>query len=149
MERRHLVNGGLVAGLTALVAPHTAAAATAAPAAAGEDAEVVSAIRQLEGSVESGLRALRPGPFWGVDAIRNAQREWLASFQKYPDFIEVGVRVWDNLFDWHVHYQQPLSMTRRPDGRYVMAFNFTTVVMRPEMQGDYISQPYEAGARQP
>ena len=151
MERRNLVNGGLVAGLTALVTAHAPEASARPAAAADEDTHrVVGAINQLENSVNSGFRSLRAGPFGGVDAVRAQQREWLKSFHKYPDFIDIGISVWENFFDWHVQHQQPLSMARQPDGRYVMAFNFTTLIMRPDQAADYVSLPYELErARQP
>jgi hypothetical protein len=63
--------------------------------------------------------------------------------QKYPDFIEVGIDVWDSVHDWHVRFQQPLNVTRVADGRYAMSFSFTTLILRPEMAGDYVGPPFD------
>ena len=59
----------------------------------------------------------------------------MRSTQKYPDFIEIGIDVWDNIYDWHVVHQQPVNMTRTSDGRYAMVFMFTTLLLRPDQAG--------------
>jgi hypothetical protein len=141
IERRHIVGGGLAAGLAAL-APGAAAEA-GAPA---DDADVAGAVRELRRSVEQRFDVLDTRAWIGVRRVREQQRAWLKSVQKYPDFIEVGLDVWDSLHDWHVRFQQPLNVTRVADGRYVMTFSFTTVILRPEMGGDYIGPPFDLDA---
>ena len=39
--------------------------------------------------------------------------------------------MWDNIYDWHVAYQQPLNVSRLTDGRYAMLFSFTTLLFGP------------------
>jgi hypothetical protein len=51
--------------------------------------------------------------------------------------------VWEALYDWHVRYQQPLNVQRTADGRYVMAFMFTTLILRPDQAPDYIGPPFD------
>ena len=48
-----------------------------------------------------------------------------------------------DLYDWHVKYQQPLNVTRQPDGRYLMQFMFSTLLLRPEQDSGYIGYPYD------
>ena len=57
--------------------------------------------------------------------------------RKYPDFLEIGLDVWDNIWDWHVVYQQPLNVTRVADGRYAMSFMFTTLLLRPDQNAGF------------
>jgi hypothetical protein len=57
------------------------------------------------------------------------------------------VNVWDNLYDWHIRYQQPLNVARLPDGRYAMVFSFTTILLRPEHMPDYVGLPYDSDPR--
>jgi hypothetical protein len=150
MERRNLVNGGLVAGLTALVASSAPDAAAAAAAGGGQDGggeRVASAVGELRQSLEQQLRSQAQGPWTGVAAIRRQQREWLKATDKYPDFIEVGIGIWESLYDWHVRFQQPISMTRLADGRYAMAFMFTTLLLRPDMAAEFVGYPFEAEGR--
>ncbi len=122
MERRDLVNGGLVAGFTALVAPAPSEASSAAGGAAaggGQDGDqrVASAVLELRRSLEQQYQSQQQGPWAGVTAIRRQQHNWLKSAQKYPDFIEIGIGIWDSIYDWHVRHQQPINRSRLADGR--------------------------------
>jgi hypothetical protein len=67
--------------------------------------------------------------------------------RKYPDFLEIGLDVWDNVYDWHVTYQQPLNVNRLADGRYAMAFMFTTLLLRPEQSPDFVGYPFDADSQ--
>jgi hypothetical protein len=71
----------------------------------------------------------------------------MKSTMKFPDFIEIGIEVWDNVYDWHVAHQQPVSMGRAADGHYTMTFMFTTLVLRPEQTADYVGFPFDSDAR--
>jgi hypothetical protein len=62
---------------------------------------------------------------------------------RFPDFIDIGVSVFFDLYDWHVKHGQPLMITRGPDGRYWMQFMFTTMVVRSEVDANYIGPPYD------
>jgi hypothetical protein len=142
VERREVVGGGLVAGLAALVSPAPAAAAMQ-----DEGSRVASAINDAGNGIESELRGLRDAGWGVVNQIRELQRSWIRATQKYPDFIEVGLNAWDGLVDWHVRYQQPLNVARGSDGRYVMVFMFTTILLRPEQALDYMGLPFDAQRR--
>ena len=83
-------------------------------------------------------------PFAELAEIREQQRIFLKTSHKFPDFIDVGVNVWDRLDDWHVRQQLPLNIVRRDDGRYTMAFMFTTLVLRPDQADGYVSFGYDA-----
>lgn len=149
MERRNLVNGGLVAGLTALVPSSASSAAAAGGAGGGQEGDhrVANAVTELRRTFEQQMQSQHQGPWTGVAAIRKEQRDWLKSTQKYPDFIEIGIAVWESLYDWHVRHQQPISMTRLADGRYAMAFMFTTLLLRPDMAPEFVGYPFEAEER--
>ena len=69
---------------------------------------------------------------------------FLKSNQKFPDYIDAGVDAWCELYDWHVKNRQPINATRLPDGRYGLAFLFTTVVLRIEQSANFIGWGYDA-----
>ena len=142
MERRAVVGGSLLAGLSTLMSPH---AAEAAAAAAGSDLEGVSySIDQLRKTVERQFANVYTTKWHGVARIREQQHLWMKSTQKYPDFIEIGIDVWDNIYDWHVVHQQPINMTRLTDGRYTMVFMFTTLLLRPDQAADFVGYSFDA-----
>jgi hypothetical protein len=144
VERRALVGGGLVAGLSSLVGESSAAAA-----ADDDNQKISGSIDRLRQTFESQFDQSYASLWRGISRVRQQQRQWMRSTQKFPDFIEIGLDVWDNVYDWHVAHQQPISMGRATDGRYTMVFMFTTLVLRPEQALDYVGFPFDAEARRP
>jgi len=137
VERRRLVSGGLLVGMGALAAP--------AAAAAAEGADSARAIDDLRTTVERSFSEVYAGGFGGgVARVRRQQRVWLKGTFKYPDFLEVGIDVWEDVYDWHIVYQQPLAAQRLGDGRYAMSFMFTTLLLRPDQAADYVGEPFDA-----
>jgi hypothetical protein len=108
---------------------------------------VSDSIDQLRRTVESQFTKIYSDRWQGVSRVRQQQNTWLRSTQKYPDFIEIGIDVWDNIYDWHVTHQQPISMTRGTDGRYTMLFMFTTLLLRPEQAPDFVGFSFDADTR--
>jgi hypothetical protein len=142
MERRAIVGGSLLAGLSTLMSP-----ASAEAAAAQDDLQgVSSSIDRLRRTVEDQFGTIYTNKWLGVARIRQQQHTWMRSTQKYPDFIEIGLDVWDNIYDWHVVHQQPINMTRTADGRYSMVFMFTTLLLRPEQASDYVGFAFDVDA---
>jgi hypothetical protein len=146
MERRAVVGGSLIASLSTLMSP----AGSEAAAAAASDLEGVSdSIDQLRKTVERQFANVYTNRWQGVARIREQQHTWMKSTQKYPDFIEIGIDIWDNIYDWHVVHQQPVNMTRMSDGRYSMVFMFTTLLLRPDQAADFVGYSFDADSARP
>ena len=141
VQRRDVVGGGLVAGLASLIA----ASADAAPAA--DDDLTANAVNRFRETYERQLEQVYGERWKGVTRVRQQQRTWLLSTRKYPDFIEIGLDVWDNVYDWHVAYQRPLNVTRLADGRYAMSFMFTTLLLRSDQNPDFVGYAFDADAQ--
>jgi hypothetical protein len=142
MERRAVVGGSLLAALSTLMSP---ASASADAAAAAQNLDGVSdSIDQLRRAVERQFANVYTDKWQGVARIRQQQHTWLRSAQKYPDFIEIGLDVWDNIYDWHVVHQQPVNTTRTSDGRYTMVFMYTTLLLRPDQAPDFVGFAFDA-----
>jgi hypothetical protein len=140
MERRAIVGGSFLAGLSTLMSPASAEAAQSDTDVRG----VSSSIDQLRRAVERQFASVYTDKWQGVARIRQQQHTWMRSTQKYPDFIEVGLDVWDNLYDWHVVHQQPLNLTRTADGRYTLVFMYTTLILRPDQATDFVGFAFDA-----
>jgi hypothetical protein len=134
VERRDVLGSGLLAGLAGTFAPVSAAE----PAAAVEDTSeaAANAIDRLRTSLE---RDGAPGVVSpAIAAIRQQQRTFIRSHDKYPDYIEVGLSVWEDVYDWHVRFHLPITAARLADGRYVLGFMFTNLLLRPDQALDYV-----------
>jgi hypothetical protein len=143
VERRDLVSGGLVAGLATLMTPRVEAGPPTA--AADDDQASAAAINRFREAYERQFEQVYTTKWRGVSRVRQQQRTWMMATRKYPDFIEVGLDVWDNVYDWHVAYRQPLNVTRLADGRYAMSFMlFTTLLLRPDQNPDFVGYAFDA-----
>jgi hypothetical protein len=136
VERRQLLAGSVLAGVAAAFSPDDAAAGAAQR---DESPQVAAAVDEFRQAFENSRRVSPE-----LSTIRNQQRVFLKANSKFPDFIEVGIGVWENIYDWHVRHQQPISMTRLADGRYVMSFHFSTLILRPDQSDSYVGFGFDA-----
>jgi hypothetical protein len=126
MERRQLLSGGVMAGMgTALGVQR----GNPQPDAEG----VSSAIADLRQTIDRGLQVSPE-----LARIREQQRIFLRANQKFPDYLEIGIGVWESVYDWHIRHQLPVTVTRTPDGRYAMTVMLTNLVLRPEQAETFV-----------
>ena len=154
LTRRNLIAGGLFGGMAGATASASQGPTTAAQA--GADASQVtsdqsdSAINSLRSVLEDIRKDLHnqyscsSTPCPDIDLIRQEQRRFLKGSNKFPDFIDIGIDIWEHLIDWHVKYQQHLAISRTGDGKYIMTFGVTTLVLRPDMGGSYMGLGYDS-----
>ena len=128
VNRRSLISGTLLSGLGLALPP-----APQSGTGSQDNAVVAKAIADLNTTIQ---HAVDTSP--ELARIREQQRIFLKANQKFPDFIEVGIGVWENVVDWHIRHQQPLSLSRSAEGRYIMAVAFTTLILRPELSENYV-----------
>jgi hypothetical protein len=145
VKRRDLLGGGILGGLMGILGGSRDEAA-AEPAGGGQRPQspprddvqdIVEALDKLRQEIADQRAFPEIGP------IRDAQRLFLRSNQKMPDFVEVGASHWFRLYDWHVRWQQPLNLGRDAGGHYTLGFMGTTVILRPDNPDSYISAPYD------
>jgi hypothetical protein len=141
MKRRELLTSGAIGGvLGAIAAPADAAAAQSGAGSA--DQRAIERVADMLDQLRSELREQHR--FGEIEPIRSAQKSYLRSNAKLPDFIDVGMDVWFQIYDWHVRWQQPIAQSRDAQGRLTLAMNQTLIVLRPEVAGNYIGLPYDA-----
>jgi hypothetical protein len=139
VHRRTVLTGGILGGtLSALaVAPEPAGAA-----AGGQGSDRI--VQEVERAVRSVRDELRHQyEFWEIEPVREQMRTFLRANGKFPDFVEVGADVWQRVYDWHVRFQQPISLGRTAEGRYTILLIATNVIMRPDLMPGYIGLPFD------
>jgi hypothetical protein len=153
LTRRKAVTAGVLAGVSATVAGAMAEAgpapamaeqeSTASLALEREMVKMLAAIRDELAGVRRQMAAAHMPTGPGITRIRQAQRQFLKGNQKFPDFMEVGADVWDELVDWHVTTARQLAVTMRTDGRYSMPFLQTTIILRVDYGEDQVGVPFD------
>jgi hypothetical protein len=78
-----------------------------------------------------------------VGRLRALQRSFLKTDRKFPDFVEVGIDIWERVQDWQLETRQSVALDRRPDGRYTLAFGPTTLLLRPDAADDFLGFPFD------
>ena len=137
VERRDVIGGGLAAGLVAAFGGPAGEQARRDPADDAAEMKVADAIDRLRQSLE------RQHESPEVSQIRAQQRTFLKANQKFPDYMDIGIDVWERMHDWHVRTRQPPTIVRTNDGRYGMLFGVTTLLLQPQQVGSYISWGYD------
>jgi|SRR5687768_17297624 len=138
MDRRHLVSGGLLAGLAGAFGFPSAAAAAQRRGDEPDD-RTATAVDELRKVVDRGLQVSPE-----LARIREQQRIFMRANQKFPDYIEVGIGVWESVYDWHVRRQRNVVIGRTTDGRYTMAVVETLLLLRPEQAETFVGFGFDA-----
>jgi len=142
--RRNVLGSSLLAGLTGALA--TSTTAEAEPMAAEDTSgAAAAAIDRLRTTFE---RQSSPAIVAAsIGQIRQQQRVFIRANQKYPDYLEVGLGVWEDVYDWHVRYQQPITAARLADGRYALSFMFTNLILRPDQAFEFVGFGFDNDGR--
>ena len=144
LSRRDLISAGVVGGLAA--STDTSAGPPAGERQPQAELQVLRDIHKTLEDTESVLRGAFQSntlAFGAVGKIRSVMEVYFRANTKFPDFIDIGVSVFMELYDWHVKNRQQLMITRAPDGRYWLQFMFTSMVLRQEVAPEYIGIPYD------
>src|SRR5690348_2525106 len=104
MTRRTVLHGPLWGGMLASLMPGAAAGEPAmAPQSGGDRAaleEVSSAVRALRDDMG------RQYTFVEIAPVRAQIQTFLRANGRFPEFVDVGIDVWFQAYDWHVRHGQ-------------------------------------------
>jgi hypothetical protein len=129
LSRRELIAGG-------------AAVTQLRPEAAAAQREA-DYTRELRG-INDALLALRNKVATReVNEIRDRQRNFLRLNQRFPQCIDVGIRLWERMQDWHIDNGRVLTLQRAGDGHWQMDFIMSVLVLKLELKDDEIGQAYD------
>lgn len=141
LSRRELLTAGVGGSLASTAAP-SAAAPEEQQADRDGQREIARSITTVEQTLRNAyLTSSLSHGF--VVKLRNYMEQHFRASSKFPDFMDIGLAVFMDLYDWHVKNRQQLVVTRGVDGRYNMQFMFTTLVLRGEQDPNYIGIPYD------
>jgi hypothetical protein len=142
ISRREAMGAGLFATL------NTPAAGEAAQSRS-DDVEAVRALRDIRTELESTSTALESGLIGPsvasghISRIRERLSIHLKTAGKFPEFMEIGLNVFYDVYDWHVRYQQQIQITRIAEQRFAIQFMFTQLILRWEQDNNYLGVPFD------
>lgn len=101
------------------------------------------------GGIREDLQGIRAALAWNavvtptVTELRNRQRQFYKLNQRFPQYIDVGMAVWERMQDWHIAHQRPLNIQAAGDGRFMMEFVMSILVLKYELAENDIGQGYD------
>ena len=141
--RREVVTGGLLGSL----------AAGAGSAEAGAETQESQALRTILKDIEEQLGAIKTAldqglrgnsmTYGNVGQLRSTLEKYAKVTGKFPDFCDVGLGVFYDIYDWHVRHQQQVQIARVNDQRIMILFMFTQLIVRWENDLNFVGVPYD------
>ena len=140
ISRRDVVTAGVLGTL----------ATGAADASQGQsDSQLTASVKSLEdklnelkAAVEQGLRGNSMN-YGNVGQVKSAIEKYAKTSGKFPEYCEVGLSVFYDVYDWHVRHQQQIQITRIAEQRMAIQFMFTQLILRWENAETYVGTPYD------
>ena len=139
--RREILGTTTLGSMVAALLPATDAAA-AEPAAQQPTEKSIENIATAIDRLRAELQ--KQQTFWELEPVRQQQKVFLRNAGKMPDFLDVGSDVWQQVYDWHVRYQQPMTISRDNQGRLTIMVMSTMVIMRPDLSPSYVGLAYDS-----
>jgi hypothetical protein len=136
LSRRELLAGGAV---TQLARGDAAAAQRRTDDAERDGADALAGISQSLSEIRSQYLITTPV----YNQIRDRQRQFYRLNQRFPECIDVGIRAWESMQEWHIRHLRPLTINRAGDGRWQMDFIMSVLVLKHELPDNEIGQPYD------
>jgi hypothetical protein len=135
LSRRDLIAGGAVTRL----ARGDAAAAQRGGDPARDSADALAGIQQALADIRSQHTITTPV----FSQLRDRQRQFYRINQRFPECIDVGIRAWESMQEWHIRHLRPLTINRTGDGRWQMDFIMSVIVLKHELPENEVGQPYD------
>jgi hypothetical protein len=137
ISRREVVTAGVLGTL-----------AGSSAEAAQDDAGIIKALKDIQSELETlggvvGGSSRVTGGF--LADIRQRFTTHLRSAGKFPDFMEIGIEPFYEVYDWHVRHQQQIQITRISEQRFAIQWMFTQLIMRYEQDPKYLGVPFDRG----
>jgi hypothetical protein len=142
ISRREAMGAGLLATFTTPPAPE-------ATQSRGDDAETAKALKGLGDEMRSISTTLEQGlvgpsvAAGAIGRIRERLSIHMKTAGKFPEFMEIGLNVFYEVYDWHVRYQQQIQITRIAEQRFAIQFMFTQLIVRWEQDNNYLGVPFD------
>ena len=142
MNRRDMLAAGLLGSLAPEGGAEGAELQQEAEALRAGFKTLEDKFNELKSAVDQGLRGNSMN-FGNVGQLKSTIEKYAKVSGKFPDWCDVGLGVFYDVYDWHVRNQQQIQITRMADQRLVIQFMFTQLILRWENDGNYVGTPFD------
>ena len=97
-------------------------------------------LKDLKESVDQGLRG-NSMDFGNVGKVKDQIAKYTKTSGKFPEYCEIGLGVFHDVYDWHVRKHQQINISRIAEQRLAIQFMFTQLILRWETDANYIGTP--------
>jgi len=97
-------------------------------------------LKDIKESIDQGLRG-NSMSFGHVAAVREKIEKYTKTAGKFPEYCEIGLGVFYDVYDWHVRQKQQINISRIAEQRIAIQFMFTQLILRWETESTYIGTP--------
>jgi len=101
-----------------------------------------NSVDEFKNTMEGSLRGNSMN-FGGVNEIKKELMRYLKQSGKFPEYCDIGVAIFFDIYDWHVRNQQQIQISRLADQRMAIQFMFTQLILRWENAESYVGQAYD------
>ena len=141
ISRREVVTAGVLGTL-----------AGSSPAAAAELQQDVQTLKEgfkslssslddLQTSIDQGLRGNSMN-FGNIGQLKGVIQKYARLSGKFPDYCDIGIDVFYDVYDWHIRHNQQVQLARVSDNRIMILFMFTQLILRWENDSNFIGVPF-------
>lgn len=143
ISRREVVTAGVLGTLATGSTTEAAAMQGQAEAQALKEGfeKLEDRLKELAQAVEQGLRG-NTASYGNVGTVKTRIEQYAKTSGKFPDFCDVGLAVFTDVYDWHVRNQQQINLTRVAE-RMAIQFMFTQLILRFEGDTAYVGVPFD------
>jgi hypothetical protein len=135
----------LAAGLLGSIAPTGEGETQSTDALAIREAlnRIVDSLDEIKASLDAGLRG-NTTTYGSLGVIKGKLETWVRTTGRFPEYWDVGINVFLEIYDWHIRQKQPIQISRIAEQRMAIQWQFTQYVLRWENEPGYIGQqPYD------
>ena len=148
ISRREVVTAGVLGTFVGSPADLSAEARgeRAKVEAAQDDAGIIRALNAIEKELErlNGVFDSTSRVTSGyLSEIRGRFTIHLRAAGKFPEFMEIGIDPFYEVYDWHVRHQQQIQITRIAEQRFAIQWMFTQLILRHEQDPKYLGIPFD------
>ena len=142
ISRREVVTAGMLGTLATGGAGDAAAQGSDVLVLRDSLNKIIESLDDIKTSIDDLRGNTMNTGYLGV--IRGKLELWIKTTGRFPEYWDVGIAVFLEIYDWHIRQKQEIKISRIAEQRMAIQWLFTQYVLRWENEPGYIGQqPYD------